>query len=105
MGCPTAPPVGTSGATTGSSFPTLPSRTGSRRRGKKADARAETAYLDWALADFSGYLVLDEMYDGQFCVLSAVDGPKHGRLLYDVLQRDPTHKDIRRFLHRLREAL
>jgi Transposase len=45
------------------------------------------------------------MYDGPFCVLSAVDGPKQRRLLYDVLQRDPTHQDIRRFLHRLREAL
>jgi hypothetical protein len=45
------------------------------------------------------------MYDGPFCVLSAVDGPNQRRLLYDVLQRDPTHKDIRRFLRRYREAL
>jgi hypothetical protein len=74
-------------------------------REKKADARAETDYLDWALTDFSGYLVLDEMYDGPFCVLSAVDGPNQRRLLYEVLQRDPTHKEIRRFLRRLRHAL
>src|SRR5882724_745576 len=73
MDCPTAPPVGTSGATTESSCPTPRSRTGSRRREKKADSRLETDYLDWALADFSGYLVLDEMYDGPFCVLSAVE--------------------------------
>jgi hypothetical protein len=57
------------------------------------------------LADFSGYLVLDEMYDGPFCVLSAVDGPHQRRLLYDVLDHDPTHKDIRRFLHRLKAAI
>ncbi len=57
------------------------------------------------MTDFSGYLVLDEMYDGPFCVLSAVDGPNQRRLLYEVLQRDPTHKDIRRFLRRLRHAL
>jgi hypothetical protein len=57
------------------------------------------------LADFSGYLVLDEMYDGPFCVLSAVDGPNQRRLLYEVLDHDPTHKDIRRFLHRLKDAI
>jgi hypothetical protein len=61
--------------------------------------------LDWALADFSGYLVLDEMYDGPFCVLSAVDGPNQRRLLYEVLDHDPTHKDIRRFLRRLKAAI
>ena len=82
-----------------------PSRTGWRWREKKADLRAETDYLDWALADFSGYLVLDEMYDGPFCVLSAVDGPNQRRLLYEVLKHDPTHKDIRRFLRRLKAAI
>jgi hypothetical protein len=61
--------------------------------------------LDWALADFSGYLVLDEMYDGPFCVLCAVDGPKQRRLLYDVLDHDPDHDDIRRFLRRLQQTL
>ena len=57
------------------------------------------------MADFSGYLALDEMYDGPFCVLSAVDGPRQRRLLYEVLGHDPTHKDIRRFLRRLKAAL
>src|SRR5207253_5022138 len=103
--CPSAPLVGISGATTKSSCPMPPSRIGWRRREKKADLRAETDYLDWALADFSGYLVLDEMYDGPFCVLSAVDGPNQRRLLYEVLNHDPTHKDIRRFLRRLKAAL
>jgi hypothetical protein len=45
------------------------------------------------------------MYDGPFCVLSAVDGPNQRRLLYEVLDHDPTHKDIRRFLRRLKAAI
>jgi hypothetical protein len=45
------------------------------------------------------------MYDGPFCVLSAVDGPHQRRLLYEVLDHDPTHKDIRRFLRRLKAAI
>ena len=57
------------------------------------------------MADFSGYLVLDEIYDGPFCVLCAVDGPKQRRLLYEVLDHDPDHDDIRRFLRRLQQAL
>jgi Transposase len=45
------------------------------------------------------------MYDGPFCVLSAVDGPNQCRLLYEVLEHDPTHKDVRRFLRRLAVAI
>jgi hypothetical protein len=29
-----------------------------------------TDFLDWALADFSGYVAADELYDGPFCMLS-----------------------------------
>ena len=36
---------------------------------KKAQARMDTEFLDWALADFSGYVAADELYDGPFCVL------------------------------------
>jgi hypothetical protein len=57
------------------------------------------------LADFSGYLALDEMYDGPFCVLSAGDGPRQRRLLYEVLKHDPTHRAIRRFRRRLRAVV
>ena len=32
----------------------------------------DTDFLDWALADFSGYVAADELYDGPFCILSAV---------------------------------
>ncbi len=45
------------------------------------------------------------MYDGPFCVLSAVDGPGQRRLLYEVLDHSPAHKDIRRFLRRLEAAI
>jgi hypothetical protein len=63
------------------------------------------SYLDWALSDFSGYIAADELYDGPFCVLSIVDNRTFKRLLYQVLDHDPDHKDITRFFHRFRMAL
>jgi Transposase len=57
------------------------------------------------LADFSGYLAADELYDGPFCVLSAVDARQQRRLLYKVLERDPTRQDITRFLSRLKRLI
>jgi hypothetical protein len=65
----------------------------------------DTDFLDWALADFSGYVAADELYDGPFCILSAVDNRRYQRILYDVLDHDPTHDDIRAFLGRLHTAL
>jgi len=65
----------------------------------------DTDFLDWALADFSGYVAADEVYDGPFCILSAVDNRRYKRLLYDVLDHDPHHDDIRAFLGRLKTAL
>jgi hypothetical protein len=47
----------------------------------------------------------DELYDGPFCILSAVDNRCYKRLLYDVLDHDPTHEDIRALLGRLKTAL
>ena len=102
---PTALPVGTSGATIVSSSPTPPSRTGSRPPGGKILATLSGPYLDEALADFSGYLVVDELYDGPFCVLSAVDGPQQRRLLYEVLDHNPTHEDILFFLARVLDQI
>jgi hypothetical protein len=64
-----------------------------------------TAYLDWALSDFSGYIAADELYDGPFCVLSIVDNRTFKRLLYQVLDHDPDHKDITKFFLRFRMAL
>ena len=65
----------------------------------------DTECLDWALADFSGYVAADELYDGPFCVLSAVDNRCYKRILYEVLDHDPHHDDIRAFLNRLKTAL
>src|SRR5262245_26170820 len=65
----------------------------------------DTAFLAWALADFSGYVAADELYDGPFCILSAVDNRRYKRILYDVLDHDPPHEDIRAFLGRLKTAL
>jgi hypothetical protein len=56
------------------------------------------AYLDNALADFSGYLAIDEVYDGPFCILSVVDNRRYNRLAFRVLDHDPTQDDVRVFL-------
>lgn len=64
-----------------------------------------TSYLDWALSDFSGYITIDELYDGPFCVLSKVDNRTFKRLLFQVLDHDPDHEDIIKFLKRGRMAL
>lgn len=65
----------------------------------------EADYLDWALADFSGYVAIDELYDGPFCVLSIVDNHTFKRLLYQVLDHDPNHADITAFLRRFQAVL
>jgi hypothetical protein len=64
-----------------------------------------TTYLNWGLANFSGYIAADELYDGPFCVLSIVDNRTFKRLLYQVLDHDPDHQDITTFFQRLRMAL
>jgi len=65
----------------------------------------DTDFLDWALADFSGSMAADALYDGPCCMLSAVDNRRSKRLLSEVLEHDPTHDDIRAFLGRLKTAL
>ncbi len=63
------------------------------------------AFLDWALEAFSGYVAADELYEGPYCVLSAVDNRHYKRILYAVLDHDPNHDDIEAFLGRLKTAL
>jgi hypothetical protein len=63
------------------------------------------AFLDWALEAFSGYVAADELYEGPYCVLSAVDNRQYKRILYAVLDHDPNHDDIEAFLGRLKTAL
>ncbi len=57
------------------------------------------------LADFSGYIAADELYDGPFCVLSIVDNRTFRRIIYEVLDHDPTHADIERFFRRFGSLL
>jgi Transposase len=45
------------------------------------------------------------LYDGPFCVLSAVDARQQCRLRYEVLDHDPTQVDILWFLARLNAQL
>jgi hypothetical protein len=82
-----------------------PSRTGWKRGGKRAADRITEEYLDWALADFSGYIAADELYDGPYCILSIVDNHRFKRLIYEVLDHDPTEEDITRFFRRFQGAL
>jgi len=57
------------------------------------------------LADFSGYIAADELYDGPFCVLSIVDNRTFRRIAYDVLDHDPTHADIEPFFRTFQSLL
>ena len=63
------------------------------------------AFLDWALESFSGYVAADELYEGPYCVLSVVDNRQYKRILYAVLDHEPTHPDITTFFGRLKTAL
>jgi hypothetical protein len=50
--------------------------------------------------------VADAMIEAPFlCMLSAVDNRCDKRILYEVLDHDPTHEDIRALLGRLKMAL
>ncbi len=57
--------------------------------------------MDEALTDFSGYLAIDEVYDGPFCILSVVDN----RLACHVLDHEPTKDDVRAFLKEFKRQL
>jgi hypothetical protein len=45
------------------------------------------------------------LYDGPFCVLLAVDARRQRRLLYEVLDHNPTQEDILCFLARLHDQI
>ena len=73
--------------------------------GKKAEQHVADEYLDAVLAEFSGYIAADELYDGPFCVLSIVDNRTFRRIIYEVLDHDPTRADIESFFRRFQSAL
>jgi hypothetical protein len=68
-------------------------------------ASITTTYLDEALANFSGYLAIDEVYDGPFCILSVVDNRHYNRLAFRVLDHDPTQDDVHAFLSEFKGQL
>jgi hypothetical protein len=98
-------PPGTCGVTIASSFRSPPFKTGWKRGEKRAVARITEDYLDDVLADFSGYIAADELYDGPYCVLSIVDNHRFKRLIYEVLDHNPTEEDITKFFTRFQDAL
>jgi Transposase len=57
------------------------------------------------LADFSGYLTADELYDGPFCALSLVDNRTFKRLDYQVLDHDANQADVLAFFQRFQARL
>ena len=65
----------------------------------------DTAFLDWGLADCSGDVAADALSDGPFCMLSVVDNRRYQRILYEVLDHQPPHDDIRTLLRRLKASL
>jgi len=105
MACPIDPPVGTSGGITGSLSLWPRSKIGWRQGEKKAQGHIHGTFLEWALEAFSGYAAVDELYEGPYCVLSAVDNRQYKRVRYAVLDHDPIHDDIEAFLGRLKTAL
>ena len=105
MACPIERPAGGSGGTIACLSLSPPSRIGWKPGGKRASQRWETDYLAWALTDFSGYLAVDELYDGPFCVLSIVDNHTYKRLFYQVLDHDPTQEDMIAFFRRFQAVL
>jgi hypothetical protein len=64
-----------------------------------------TTYLDAALADFSGYLAIDEVYNDPFCIFSVVDNRRYNRLAFRVLDHDPSQDDARAFLKEFKGRL
>ncbi len=105
MGCHIDRHHGTYGETIGFLSPGLQFRTGLKQRGEKSRQRITTEYLDGVLADFSGYIAADELYDGPFCVLSIVDNHTFKRLIYEVLDHNPTHEDMTIFFRRFRAEM
>jgi hypothetical protein len=62
-------------------------------------------YFDWAFANFSGYIAVDEVYNGPFCILSIVDNREYKRLTYRVLDHDPKSEDILELFHAFHKIL
>jgi hypothetical protein len=106
MACPSERQVGIFGETIEFMFRSAPSKVGSKRQGKKNHSQIETdVYLDGALENFSGYIAIDEVYDGPFCILFIVDNHQHNRLIFRVLATSPKAADILALLRAFQKIL
>jgi len=77
-----------------------------RRQGKKTYSKIETdEYLDTAFENFSGYIAVDEVYDGRFCILSLVDNHTYKRLMFRVIEQAPSAADIFELLQAFQQIL
>jgi Transposase len=76
-----------------------------RPLGKKKILGIKTTYLDEALANFSGYLAIDELHDGPCYVISIVDNRRYNRLAFLVLDHAPTKDDVLAFLTEFKAQL
>jgi len=74
-----------------------------RRRRKKLTLAAE--HLPWAFEGFSGYIAIDELYDGPFCVITVADNRAFRRMLCVVLDRHPEGADVLALLRTLQKEL
>jgi len=98
--------VGDSGETIEYLFPSLLFKIGSRSREKKTLPKIESdEYFDEVLKNFSGYIAVDEVYDGRFCILSLVDNRTYKRLMFRVLEKSPTSEDILELFQSFRAIL
>ncbi|HET9015696.1 MAG TPA: helix-turn-helix domain-containing protein [Thermomicrobiaceae bacterium] len=67
----------------------------------------DTDYLPWVVAEFSGILCVDEVYQGKVAVLLAVDpaAPEGDRLVaYELFRGSVDQQEVSAFFGRLREA-
>lgn len=62
-------------------------------------------YLDNVFFDFSGYIAVDELYDGNTCLLALVDNRRNRRLMFEILDHNPKHEDIVAFFQRFKREM
>jgi hypothetical protein len=98
-------PLGTSGATISYGCPEGQCKIGLKPREKKGIPFIDGPYLDEVFHGFSGYIAIDEVYDGPFCILTIVDNRNFQRLTYEVLDHSPKHADIIKFMSEFRQIL
>lgn len=68
------------------------------RKGEWSEVNAE------AVRRFSGVLILDELYDKSYALVTATDPKQDQPLCYFLTSKGVTKKEIRRLLHRLRSV-